>query len=81
METAGTNSIVCCCVNGTNACLERHPHTGHKYLLFWTHEILSDGWRFSLSPAHLQDAGLGSEQGKGEGHSGCYDNFMMVFGK
>ena len=31
------------------------------------------------APARLELAGWGSEPGGGEGHGGCYDNFIMVF--
>lgn len=32
-----------------------------------------------MAPSHLELAGWGSELRDGEGHSGCYDNFIAVF--
>ena len=31
------------------------------------------------APTRLEMAGWGSEPAGGEGHGGCYDNFVMVF--
>ena len=31
------------------------------------------------APTRLEMAGWGSEPAGGEGHGGCYDNFIMVF--
>ena len=32
-------------------------------------------------PVQLEHGGWGSESRAGEGHGGCYDNYLMVFSK
>ena len=34
---------------------------------------------YCRAPTRLEMAGWGSEPAGGEGHGGCYDNFVMVF--
>ena len=37
--------------------------------------------QFYRAPAHLDNAGWGLEMEQGEGHEGCYDDFIMIFGR
>lgn len=41
--------------------------------------MMTHNW-YDRAPVHLEEAGWGSS-GKEEEKEGCYDNFMLVFGK